>query len=263
VDSDILTMSNPTLDLSPQPAFAGALFLWFAGHLKADPAYVERLKHHYAQVKDAELDPAQPAHEKFLAWQARFRPPQEHSNEGQRRKQGPKRVTVKNSQTSRVPLAMLARYEEITALTDRFCQDYLNDEYRDLCRKMTAALARKRPSPLSGGKASIWAAGITYALGQVNFLFDPSQTPSMRANELCAGYGVSQRAASSKARQIRDLIKTYPMDPHWCLPGLIDQNPLAWMISVNGLIVDARLAPYEIQEDAYRKGLIPYIPGEP
>jgi hypothetical protein len=39
-------------------------------------------------------------------------------------------------------------------------------------------------------------------------------------------------------------------------------RPMAWMIMVDGLIVDARHAPRVIQEEAYRKGLIPYIPGE-
>jgi hypothetical protein len=34
------------------------------------------------------------------------------------------------------------------------------------------------------------------------------------------------------------------------------------MIQVNGLIVDARHLPRDIQEEAYRKGLIPYIPGD-
>jgi hypothetical protein len=34
------------------------------------------------------------------------------------------------------------------------------------------------------------------------------------------------------------------------------------MITVNGLIIDARSAPRHIQEEAFRKGLIPYIPGE-
>jgi len=32
------------------------------------------------------------------------------------------------------------------------------------------------------------------------------------------------------------------------------------MIQVNGLIVDARHLPRDIQEEASRKGLIPYIP---
>ena len=41
---------------------------------------------------------------------------------------------------------------------------------------------------------------------------------------------------------------------------MIDQNPLIWMIQVNGLIMDVRHAPRHIQEEAFRKGLIPYIP---
>jgi hypothetical protein len=36
---------------------------------------------------------------------------------------------------------------------------------------------------------------------------------------------------------------------------------MAWMIEVNGLVVDARRLPREIQEEAFRKGLIPSIPG--
>ena len=34
------------------------------------------------------------------------------------------------------------------------------------------------------------------------------------------------------------------------------------MIQVNGLIADARHLPREIQEEAFRKGLIPYIPDD-
>ena len=52
------------------------------------------------------------------------------------------------------------------------------------------------------------------------------------------------------------------MDPRWTLPSLMDQNPLAWMISVNGLMLDARHVPRHIQEEAFKKGLIPYIPDE-
>ena len=37
---------------------------------------------------------------------------------------------------------------------------------------------------------------------------------------------------------------------------------MAWMIQVNGFVVDARRLKREVQEEAFRKGLIPYIPGE-
>jgi hypothetical protein len=46
------------------------------------------------------------------------------------------------------------------------------------------------------------------------------------------------------------------------LPSRQGDSPLAWMISVNGFILDARYVSREIQEIAFAKGLIPYIPGE-
>jgi hypothetical protein len=46
------------------------------------------------------------------------------------------------------------------------------------------------------------------------------------------------------------------------LPSLIDQHPLAWFIQVDGIIVDVRTMPIEIQEVAFEKGLIPYLPGD-
>jgi len=161
-----------------------------------------------------------------------------------------------------VPPAMQPVYEAIMARLDPFCAQYLNAEYAQLCRELAAALARKRPSPLARGKAEIWACGIVYALGTVNFLFDASQTPHMRADALCAAFGVSQSSGSNKARLIRDLFGMSQFDPNWCLPSLIDQNPLVWMLQVNGLMVDIRQMPREAQAAAFQKGLIPYIPAD-
>jgi len=44
---------------------------------------------------------------------------------------------------------MQATYDAVVALTDAFCRDHLNEEYRDLARAMAATLCRKRPSPLA------------------------------------------------------------------------------------------------------------------
>ncbi len=49
-------------------------------------------------------------------------------------------------------------------------------------------------------------------------------------------------------------------DINWTLPSRMDRNPNAWMISLNGFIVDVRNQPMEIQELAFEKGLIPYLP---
>jgi hypothetical protein len=162
----------------------------------------------------------------------------------------------------KVPDSVQALYDEITGISDAFCKEYLNEEYAELARKMAATLARKRPSPLVSGRANSWAAGILYTLGQLNFLFDKSQSPHMRADELCKRIGVSQQTASGRAQKIREMLDIFQMHPDWTLPSLMDHNPLIWILSVNGMMVDIRHMPREAQVVAFEKGLIPYIPAD-
>ena len=169
------------------------------------------------------------------------------------------RTTGSGSTTS---AAVRMAHEKIVDLTDAFCQEHLDAEYGALCRKLAGVLARKRPSPLTNGKPESWASGIVRVVGWVNFLGDPSQPHHMRMTDIDEGMGVSEATGSAKAKAIRDLLKTHPLDPEWTLPSRMEQNPMAWMIQVNGLIVDARHLPRDIQEAAFRKGLIPYIPGD-
>jgi Domain of unknown function (DUF6398) len=159
-----------------------------------------------------------------------------------------------------VPRRLRPLYEEIVARTDKVCREHLNEEYAELCRRLAAALARKRPSPLTRGRPAGWACGIAYAIGSVNFLFDKSQTPHHRATELCAFFGVSPATGSARASEIRALFGMYPFDPRWCLPGQMDENPYVWLITVDGIPADARYAPRQVQEEALRRGLIPYLP---
>lgn len=54
-----------------------------------------------------------------------------------------------------VPKTMRERFEAVMGIVDPFCRDHLNGEYVILCRRMAAALCRKRPSPkgaAEGGK---------------------------------------------------------------------------------------------------------------
>ena len=99
------------------------------------------------------------------------------------------------------------KYDEIVTLTDRFCQQHLTEEYRDICRRVTAMLCRKRPSPLVTGKPNTWAGGIVYAVGRVDFLFDKTQTPHRRADQLCSHFGLSPKTGSAKSTAIMALLK--------------------------------------------------------
>jgi hypothetical protein len=169
---------------------------------------------------------------------------------------------AKRKATSKFPGEVAPVLELIVAMTDQFCRERLNEEYAVLCRRLAEKLARKRPSPLTSGKPESWACGIVRVIGWVNFLNDPSQPGHMRMSDIDQGFGVSEATGSAKSKAIRSVVRIDPFNPEWTLPSRMDQNPLAWMIQVNGLIADARHLPREVQEEAYRKGLIPYIPSD-
>lgn len=161
-----------------------------------------------------------------------------------------------------VPAALEPVFSAIVNVTERVCKQHLNSDYAVLARQLAATLSRKRPSPILRGKPEIWACGILYALGTVNFLFDKTQSPHMRADELCSACGVSKSSGENKAKLIRDLLNIYPLDPNWCVSRNIDNNPLVWTLQVNGFMVDIRQMPREVQVIACEKGLIPYIPAD-
>ena len=52
---------------------------------------------------------------------------------------------------------------------------------------------------------------------------------------------------ANKAKQIRDALRIGQMGPEFCRRELFASNPMAWMISVDGFIVDARTMPPEVQ----------------
>jgi hypothetical protein len=160
----------------------------------------------------------------------------------------------------KIPKALRPVADDIVVITDRVCSAILDEEYADLARRAVAKLARKRPSPLSGGRRATWAAGVLCALGQVNFLFDPASAPYATAEQLSQAAGVAKGTMSGKAKHVRDLLRIGHFSPEFQRADVAAWNPLVWMIEVNGLVVDARRVPLEIQVEAFRRGLIPYVP---
>ena len=161
-----------------------------------------------------------------------------------------------------VPATARPAYDAVVALTDGFCREHLDGDYEILCRKLAGALTRKRPSPLHGGKPATWACGIVRTIGWVNYLDDKTCTPHMKLTAIDRAFGIAESTGQGKSKAIRTLLKIRGSDPHWTLPGRMDENPMAWMIQINGFILDARHLTREYQEEAFRQGLIPYIPAD-
>jgi len=164
--------------------------------------------------------------------------------------------------TDTIPPAMREIAAAVTAVTDSFCARFLDDEYAALCRRMTAQLARKRPSPLSRGEPAIWAGGVLYAVGAINFLFDRQQVPHMPAQEIAARLGISSSTTGSKAKLIQDLLKLNPYDTAYCRRAILADHPYAWFVQVDGFMMDARTLPPRLLREAQERGLVPDIPLE-
>jgi len=157
----------------------------------------------------------------------------------------------------RIPADLRDRAGEILTITERACLDNLDAEYAQLCRRLVGRLARKRPSPLTRGGARIWAAGAIYAVGQVNFLFDRSQRPHLTTDQLAAAVGVVKTTMANKAALINKTLGLRVFEPDLTRAAMLEQHPLAWLIEVNDIIVDARMLAPELQDEARRRGLIP------
>ena len=115
---------------------------------------------------------------------------------------------------------------------------------------------------VGSAEAILRVAGIVQAAGHVNFLFDKSTEPYLRTDDIASGFGVAKSTASAKGTAVAKALALMQLDPRFCVASMVDDNPLIWILSVNGVMVDVRDMPREVQEIALEKGLIPYIPAD-
>lgn len=133
----------------------------------------------------------------------------------------------------RLPPKLGRRLGEILTITDRFCDEHLDGEFKKLCRDMAAVLCVEG-LPLTSGKAAGWAAGIVYSVGWVNFLGDPSQPHHVKMENMAPALGVSPATLMNRARDIREGLGLVRMDPGWSTKAMLERNPLLKLAEVLG-----------------------------
>ncbi len=163
------------------------------------------------------------------------------------------------SESKALPEAIRGQAEAVLVLVDAFCERHLDAEYMQLCRRLIEKLARKRPSPLARGEAKIWAGGAIYVVGRQNFLFDPSIRPHMTVDQISHGIGVPKSTLANKAALICKVLGITRLTYDYHRRDMLARDPLPWMIEVNGLLMDARRAPPEVQAELRRRGIIPDV----
>jgi hypothetical protein len=135
--------------------------------------------------------------------------------------------------STEVPADVRPRYEAITALTDAFCKRYLNEEYAEMCRRLTAKLTRKWPTPVKRGRAEVWACGIVRTIGWANMLDDPKTSPYMKLIHIDPEFGVANSTGQGKSMAIKRMFGIGRLNVDWTLPSRLSDNPLVQMVKSN------------------------------
>jgi hypothetical protein len=146
--------------------------------------------------------------------------------------------------------------QQLLALTGDFCDQYLDNDYKQLCEKLILEMGRKRQVPFLSGRVNIWAASIIYALGQINFLFDRSFEPYVSADDIADHFGASKSTIGQKAKKIRDMFRMSYLDAEFGTQEMRARSPFKGLVVVDGLIIPASALPPEVQEELRRQGII-------
>jgi len=127
--------------------------------------------------------------------------------------------------------------EQLIEMTEKFCEKYLDEDYKNLCNKLISKMSRKRVVPFMSGKIEIWAAAVIYALGSINFLFDKSFKPYASADDICDYFGTNKSTTSQKAKIIRDMFNMGYFDKEFSTSRMQENDPFSKLRMVNGFIV--------------------------
>jgi transposase-like protein len=123
-----------------------------------------------------------------------------------------------------VPEERQPRFQEIVALTDRFCVEHLTDEYLFVCRLLATDIFQ-HDAPVERGKAESWACGIVHIIAQVNYLMFQDSDPRLAAEQIHNAFGVSSGTMYKWSRQIREGMQISDVDERFIVPSARESHP--------------------------------------
>ena len=116
------------------------------------------------------------------------------------------------------------KYEEVIEKINSFSNEYLNEEYKNICIEATKLLFLNNETIVKKGKRFSWAAGIVHAIGSVNGLFDSKEEPYIKALDLYKEFGVSSSTGSSKSKEVKSLLEISEDNSKWVISKADKKN---------------------------------------
>ena len=110
-----------------------------------------------------------------------------------------------------------SKYEEIIEKIKSFSDEYLNEDYKNICVLATETLFLNYEEQFKKGKSFSWGAGIVHAIGTVNNLFDSKEKPYIKVADLYKEFGVSSSTGSSKSKEVKSLLDISKDNNKWII----------------------------------------------
>ncbi|MBE6062218.1 MAG: hypothetical protein E7207_01330 [Clostridium butyricum] len=109
------------------------------------------------------------------------------------------------------------KYEEVIEKINAFSDEYLNEEYKNICMEATKLIFLNNETIVKKGKSYSWAAGIVHAIGSVNGLFDSKAEPYIKALDLYKEFGVSSSTGLNKSKEVKSLLEISEDNNKWII----------------------------------------------
>jgi hypothetical protein len=150
------------------------------------------------------------------------------------------------------------REYRLNLLTSAFCDEYLDQDHKELMEKIILKLRENHSDFFMRGKSTNLAAAIIHAIGSINFLFDNAFEPYVSVKELNNYYGTNRSTVSNKSAKIRNLLKLDLLNHEFSAPQMKDNHPLDNLLKVDGFFISLDSFPVDFQrhvKEVRAKGL--------
>lgn len=148
-----------------------------------------------------------------------------------------------------VPKNMKEKVEPIIIEIEKFCDENLNENFKEKAVELTSKLSRKRPSPLNSGRAKTWAAGILDTIMKINFIYDSSNPLYIMKKDFVKIIGVSQNTINKKSNEIMDLLNISIFSSEWFVEGNEGHTMSGILEMQNQLLELTRNMEMEFEDD--------------
>ena len=140
------------------------------------------------------------------------------------------------------------RRDQLIHLTSEFCDQKLDEEHKELTRRLIHKLYDQTKRPFESPNAKQWASGIIHAIGSANLLFDDSFEPYIHEKDLMDFFGVDQVVIFRNSTFVTEQLDLDIFDKGPSLHEIDKGNPLKDKITLDGIPIRIDLLSSKLQK---------------